>query len=251
MAWEAFKYAETDTVLPAKILVIDEVQQFLESSSDRKAERLADRLRDNMQSIARLGRASHIHLIMSTQSPSGNSFPTALKNNVSQRVICGRVEENISNAIIDSSEGASIPLSPGSYLGFSKGETQQFQGFFIKKAEVLALGTVKEGYDPKTGQSLKNDDFDMSPIEEPKEEPEEVNEKEKQETEQEKSGIIQKEETEEEVVTEEEAEEFDDGSFSDIGDGEEFLNRAEKVQLRFNIKTNKKPAIKIKIQQKR
>lgn len=248
MAWEAFKYAETDTVLPAKILVIDEVQQFLESSSDRKAERLADRLRDNMQSIARLGRASHIHLIMSTQSPSGNSFPTALKNNVSQRVICGRVEENISNAIIDSSEGASIPLSPGSYLGFSKGETQQFQGFFIKKAEVLALGTVKEGYDPKTGQSLKNDDFDMSPIEEPKEEPEEQK---LEPEEQEQPRSIQKEETEEEVVTEEEAEEFDDGSFSDIGDGEEFLNRAEKVQLRFNIKTNKKPAIKIKIQQKR
>lgn len=248
MAWEAFKYAETDTVLPAKILVIDEVQQFLESSSDRKAERLADRLRDNMQSIARLGRASHIHLIMSTQSPSGNSFPTALKNNVSQRVICGRVEENISNAIIDSSEGASIPLSPGSYLGFSKGETQQFQGFFIKKAEVLALGTVKEGYDPKTGQSLKNDDFDMSPIEEPKEEPEEQK---LEPEEQEQPRSIQKEETEEEVVTEEEAEEFDDGSFSDMGDGEEFLNRAEKVQLRFNIKTNKKPAIKIKIQQKR
>ena len=248
MAWEAFKYAETDTVLPAKILVIDEVQQFLESSSDRKAERLADRLRDNMQSIARLGRASHIHLIMSTQSPSGNSFPTALKNNVSQRVICGRVEENISNAIIDSSEGASIPLSPGSYLGFSKGETQQFQGFFIKKAEVLALGTVKEGYDPKTGQSLKNDDFDMSPIEEPKEEPEE---QELEPEEQEQPRSIQKEETEEEVVTEEEAEEFDDGSFSDIGDGEEFLNRAEKAQLRFNIKTNKKPTIKIKIQQKR
>ncbi len=248
MAWEAFKYAETDTVLPAKILVIDEVQQFLESSSDRKAERLADRLRDNMQSIARLGRASHIHLIMSTQSPSGNSFPTALKNNVSQRIICGRVEENISNAIIDSSEGASIPLSPGSYLGFSKGETQQFQGFFIKKAEVLALGTVKEGYDPKTGQSLKNDDFDMSPIEEPKEEPEEQK---LEPEEQEQPRSIQKEETEEEVVTEEEAEEFDDGSFSDIGDGEEFLNRAEKAQLRFNIKTNKKPAIKIKIQQKR
>lgn len=248
MAWEAFKYAETDTVLPAKILVIDEVQQFLESSSDRKAERLADRLRDNMQSIARLGRASHIHLIMSTQSPSGNSFPTALKNNVSQRVICGRVEENISNAIIDSSEGASIPLSPGSYLGFSKGETQQFQGFFIKKAEVLALGTVKEGYDPKTGQSLKNDDFDMSPIEELKEEPEEQK---LEPEEQEQPRSIQKEETEEEVVTEEEAKEFDDGSFSDIGDGEEFLNRAEKAQLRFNIKTNKKPAIKIKIQQKR
>lgn len=248
MAWEAFKYAETDTVLPAKILVIDEVQQFLESSSDRKAERLADRLRDNMQSIARLGRASHIHLIMSTQSPSGNSFPTALKNNVSQRVICGRVEENISNAIIDSSEGASIPLSPGSYLGFSKGETQQFQGFFIKKAEVLALGTVKEGYDPKTGQSLKNDDFDMSPVEEPKEEPEE---QELEPEEQEQPRSIQKEETEEEIVTEEEAEEFDDGSFSDMGDGEEFLNRAEKAQLRFNIKTNKKPAIKIKIQQKR
>lgn len=165
MAWEKFKYAETDTVLPAKILVVDELAEFVEGVSDRKQMRLVDQFQENIQSIARLGRSAHIHVLLATQSASGNLFPSTLKNNISTRFICGRVESNISRMAIDTEEGESLPLTPGSYLGYSKGETQQFQGWYTPTKTVLSLGTVKDGFDPKTGLSTSTDAFDMSPVE--------------------------------------------------------------------------------------
>lgn len=169
MAWEKFKHAKTDTVLPAYVLIVDELAQFLEDLP-REDQRRADQFQGNIQKIARLGRASHIHVILATQSCTGNMFPPSLKNNIAFRNICGRVEANISRTAIDSEEGESIPLSPGAYLGYSKGETQNYQGYFTKTSEVLALGTVKPGYDPKTGLELEeDDDFDLSPIEDTEE----------------------------------------------------------------------------------
>lgn len=175
MAWEKFKYAETDTVLPAKILLVDELAQFI-GNPDRKEMRLADKMSANMQQIAQLGRSAHIHMVLATQSASGNLFPSSLKNNIAQRCICGRVEANISRMAIDSEEGESLPLTPGSYLGYSKGTTQQLQGWYTPTKAVLALGTVKDGYDNKTGLQVDGDSFDMSPVEDIVEEQEDDSE---------------------------------------------------------------------------
>ena len=162
MAWEEFEYAEVETVLPAKILCVDELAQFVEVT-DRKLMRLVDKFQGNIQSIARLGRAEHIHVVLATQSAMGNLFPSSLKNNVSQRFICGRVEANISRIAIDTEEGDSLPLTKGAYLGYSKQETLQFQGFYTPTKRVLSLGTVKPGYDPKTGLPIESEE-ELTPI---------------------------------------------------------------------------------------
>lgn len=177
MAWKKFKYAETDTVLPAKILVVDELAEFL-TNVDRKDMRLADKLQDNFASIAQLGRAAHIHLVLATQSATGNLFPSSLKNNISTRFICGRVESNISRMAIDTEEGESIPLTKGSYLAYSNGETQSLQGYYTSTKAVLSMGTVKDGYDKNTGLPLE-EGFDMSPVEDFSEE--EIEEEQEQE----------------------------------------------------------------------
>ena len=162
MAWEEFEYAEVETVLPAKILCVDELAQFVEVT-DRKLMRLVDKFQGNIQSIARLGRAEHIHVVLATQSAMGNLFPSSLKNNVSQRFICGRVEANISRIAIDTEEGDSLPLTKGAYLGYSKQETLQFQGFYTPTKRVLSLGTVKPGYDPKTGLPIESEE-ELTPV---------------------------------------------------------------------------------------
>lgn len=173
MAWEKFEYAKTDTVMPAYILITDELAQFVEDLP-REDQRKADEFQANIQKIARLGRASHIHVILATQSCTGNMFPPSLKNNIAFRNVCGRVEANISRTAIDSEEGESIPLTPGAYLGYAKGETQNYQGYFTKTSEVLALGTVKPGYDPHTGLAEEGGDtFDLSPLEDTDESEEE------------------------------------------------------------------------------
>lgn len=163
MAWEKFRYATTDVVMPAKICVIDEYASFV-NVTDRKDMRLVDQLTSNIEKIAALGRSAHIHIVIATQSPTGNLFPTSLKNNISERIICGRVESNISQLAIGNDAGESLPLTPGTYLGYSKDMIQRFQGYFTNISDVLALGTVKPGFDPKTGQPLN--EFDPSkPIE--------------------------------------------------------------------------------------
>lgn len=186
MAWEKFKYAETDTVLPAKILVVDELAEFL-TNVDRKDMRLADKLQDNFASIAQLGRAAHIHLVLATQSATGNLFPSSLKNNISTRFICGRVESNISRMAIDSEEGESIPLTKGSYLAYSNGETQSLQGYYTSTKAVLSMGTVKDGYDKNTGLPLE-EGFDMSPVEDFSEE--EIEEEKEQENENNEDNVL-------------------------------------------------------------
>lgn len=171
MAWEKFKFAETDTTIPANILVVDELAAFVEgATNDPKSRRQADKFQDNLSQIARLGRNAHIHLVLATQTPSGNLFPSDLKNNIAQRFICGHVEANISRMAIDSEEGEALPNTVGTYLSFSKGDTQQFQGWYTSTKDVLSFGTIKPGYDPKEGTLLESeddDDFDLSkPIEE-------------------------------------------------------------------------------------
>ena len=165
MAWEKFKYAEKDTVLPAKILVVDEVAELVDAGSDRSKMRLADTVQDNFQSIARLGRAASIHLVMATQSASGNIFPSSLKNNIAERFVCGRVADNISNMAIDSTEASALPTTKGAYLGYSNKETLTFQGYFTPTEKVLELGTIREGYDPKTGLKIEKEE-DLASVEE-------------------------------------------------------------------------------------
>lgn len=176
MGWEKFEYAKTDTTLPAMILIADEIAELLQpTDGDRKSMRVADNVAENFQSIARLGRSAHIHLILATQSSSGNLFPPSLKNNVQQRTIAGRVDGNISRMAIDTEEGESIPLSPGSYLGWTKGDTLNYQGWFTKTEKALSLGTVKPGYDPKTGMEVEGENVvDFSNLGTYQEEAEEV-----------------------------------------------------------------------------
>ena len=233
MAWEKFKYAETDTVLPAKILLCDELAQFI-GNPDRKEMRLADKMSANMQQIAQLGRSAHIHMVLATQSASGNLFPSSLKNNIAQRCICGRVEANISRMAIDSEEGESLPLTPGSYLGYSKGTTQQLQGWYTPTKAVLALGTVKDGYDNKTGLQVDGDSFDMSPVEDIVEEQEDDSEELLDNLEQ---------------VDEEDEKENDDSDDSldglDKEDNIEQIEQEDKPKPKINVKINKSKNIKI------
>lgn len=232
MAWEKFKYAETNTVLPAKILLCDELAQFI-GNPDRKEMRLADKMSANMQQIAQLGRSAHIHMVLATQSASGNLFPSSLKNNIAQRCICGRVESNISRMAIDSEEGESLPLTPGSYLGYSKGTTQQLQGWYTPTKAVLALGTIKDGYDNKTGIQVGDDAFDMSPVED-------IVVEEQDDSDENSEDIEQ--------VKDEEADHFGTNSLDDLDNlDNEYDNDIKLVDEQEGSNSPKKPKINVKI----
>ena len=76
MAWEKFQYARTNTVLKAQLVLLDEYAEFadLDSLPNSERQKVYD-IQAAIQSIARLGRSAHIHVIIATQSSTGNLFP--------------------------------------------------------------------------------------------------------------------------------------------------------------------------------
>lgn len=66
-----------------------------------------ERLEGKVASIARLGRALGVHLILATQRPDANILNGQIKSNIDIR-ICGRADEVLSRIILDSSDAADL-----------------------------------------------------------------------------------------------------------------------------------------------
>lgn len=62
-------------------------------------------IESRLATIARLGRAFGIHLILATQRPDANILCGQIKNNIAYR-ICGRADNVLSGIILDSTAAA-------------------------------------------------------------------------------------------------------------------------------------------------
>lgn len=122
-------------------------------------------------SIARLGRASGVHLVIATQRPDAKLIPGEVRDNLSVRVGCGRLKPSASLMMFDSSIGQRVHASPrgGMYVQIH-GTGNMGQGFFApnewldnywekhdlgKKAEEAQAGTIVEDLDDTMKKSDK------------------------------------------------------------------------------------------------
>lgn len=82
-------------------------------------------------SIARLGRASGVHLVIATQRPDASLIPGEVRDNLSVRVGCGRLKPSASLMMFDSAIGQRVHASPrgGMYVQIH-GNGNMGQGFF-------------------------------------------------------------------------------------------------------------------------
>lgn len=88
------------------ILACDEVAEALDKTGRTKEDKeLIDQITACLVSIARIGRALGVHLILATQRPDANIIPGQLKNNLDYR-ICGRADMVLSQIVLDSSDAA-------------------------------------------------------------------------------------------------------------------------------------------------
>lgn len=83
-------------------------------------------------SIARLGRAAGVHLVIATQRPDATVIAGETKQNLAVRIQCGRAKNSTaSNMILESSEGLNIATSPpGRMYVDLNGNGDHGQGFF-------------------------------------------------------------------------------------------------------------------------
>jgi len=100
------------------VLVVDEIAELTDTTGmDKPHKEESAAIVRNLSTIARLGRAFGVNLIISTQRPDAAVVPGQIKNNLDGRV-CGKADNVLSQIILDCTDAASrIPKdSQGLFL---------------------------------------------------------------------------------------------------------------------------------------
>lgn len=118
--------------LPRLIFACDEVAEVLDSRGLEKADRdFRKKIENRLATLARLGRAFGIHLILATQRPDTNVIPGQIRSNMDFRV-CGRADSILSGIILDNTSAAEqIPKDARGR--FITGDGTVFQGYLLNE----------------------------------------------------------------------------------------------------------------------
>lgn len=120
---------------PRYIFACDEVAEVLDKTGRSKEdkERLGQ-IENKLATIARLGRAFGIHLILATQRPDAAVIPGQIKNNLDFRV-CGRADSVLSQIILDNTSAAEqIPKDARGRFILQDGTI--FQGYLFDEGQL-------------------------------------------------------------------------------------------------------------------
>lgn len=117
------------------IFACDEVAEVLDKTGRSKEDKeLLAQIENRLSTIARLGRAFGIHLILATQRPDANIIPGQIKNNMDFRV-CGRADSVLSQIILDNTSAAEqIPKDARGR--FITGDGTVFQGYLFDGEQI-------------------------------------------------------------------------------------------------------------------
>lgn len=86
-------------------------------------------------SIARLGRAAGVHLVIATQRPDAKIISGETKANLGVRINCGRTDSNASSMILGTGEGTRVKSNPRGRLYLRIfGSGNHGQGFFAEQS---------------------------------------------------------------------------------------------------------------------
>ena len=115
---------KTESHIGRIIVACDEVAEVLDKTGlDKEQKLIIGQIESKISTIARLGRAFGIHLVLATQRPDADVLKGQIKNNIGYR-ICGRADKVLSQIILDNTEGAE-KISPND------------QGVFLMNTGVL------------------------------------------------------------------------------------------------------------------
>ncbi|SFD31052.1 FtsK/SpoIIIE domain-containing protein [Ruminococcus albus] len=109
---------KTESDVHRIIVACDEIAEVLDKTGIEKEQKaLVNRIESKFSTIARLGRAFGIHLMLATQRPDADILKGQIKNNIGYR-ICGRADKVLSQIILDNSDAADkiTPSDQGVFL---------------------------------------------------------------------------------------------------------------------------------------
>jgi len=110
------------------VIIVDEFADLADQvARDRNAR---DALYTNVRRIAQAGRSRSVHLVLCTQRPTSELFPSNIKALMNARIAFRMNSQVDSRTILDES-GAEHLLGKGDMLFKANGETERLQGFFV------------------------------------------------------------------------------------------------------------------------
>lgn len=122
---------------PSLMVMVDELGELVSASGGKGEEaKEQDALKGEAQmligSIARLGRAAGVHLILATQRPDASLIPGETKANLGGRINAGRTDSNASSMILGNGEGTRVKSYPKGRLYIRIfGNGDHGQGFYV------------------------------------------------------------------------------------------------------------------------
>ena len=121
--------------IPRLIFACDEVAEVLDRTGRGKEGReMASQIENRLATLARLGRAFGIHLILATQRPDTNVIPGQIRSNMDFRV-CGRAD-SIHSSIILGNSTADEQIPKDARGRFITGDGTVFQGYLFDQDEL-------------------------------------------------------------------------------------------------------------------
>lgn len=122
----------------------------------KEADELKGEAKMIIGSIARLGRASGVHLVIATQRPDAELIPGETRDNLGVRIGCGVLKSSASTMLFQSGIGQRIHASPpgGMYVQIH-GQGNMGQGFFAPN-DWLEKYYEREGQVGKTAKVVED-----------------------------------------------------------------------------------------------
>lgn len=123
------------------IVLVDECAEILDPTGRTKEEKeVIAQITSRLNTIARMGRAVGVHLIISTQRPDATAVPGSIKSNLDVR-ICGKADATLSSIVLG--DGRANELIPkdaqGRFVLANGAEDVVFQAFYYQDPEFITL----------------------------------------------------------------------------------------------------------------
>lgn len=160
---------------PALLIMVDECGQLLDMSGGKgsdeakKEMELKGQAQSIIGSIARLGRAAGVHLLIATQRPDSSIVKGELKENLMFRAGCGHLTSIASSMLFDDATGTQTPATPkGRAAVMNVGQkAQRIQVYFTKDYTWMVDWLAKKGLNPdltplSTGPAVNTNGSDVA-----------------------------------------------------------------------------------------
>lgn len=116
------------------VIVVDEFADLSDQANRNRATR--DEFYTNIRRIAQIGRSRSIHLVLCTQRPTADLFPSSIKTLMNARVAFRMNSQTDSRTILDEG-GAEKLLGKGDMLFKWESVVERLQGFLVETSDIV------------------------------------------------------------------------------------------------------------------